>query len=326
MTRSRPKPTPVVGCKRRNLTAIIVASLGVSALYLNFNPTPVGADPEELHSGIDRLSQMMSASADLEMAEVASRRSGEGGNFNPDLIVGKRAVLMQLLLLEKGHAKLSSISDYTATVYTQERVGGVLMDPQVMNLKIRHKPHSIYMKWLVGDKGRELLYNDGENDGNMVVKVGGIKGKLLPPLNLDPHGSIALQESRHPATRVGMLELARQLLVDSRRGLTLREGFNADMLTDQRFDERDCYCFRVVYEDPSVSEMYRKSIVMIDQEWCIPVMIKNFSWPMEGIEIDEANLDKETLVEHYSYTGIQFDQRLADADFSRRNKSYSFTR
>ena len=47
----------------------------------------------------------------------------------------------------------------------EERIDGEMKEPQQMELKLRHAPFSVYMKWLNGDKGRELLYTANENDG-----------------------------------------------------------------------------------------------------------------------------------------------------------------
>lgn len=326
MTRAAKLKNRTPSYRRHNATAILVACLGVTALYLNFNPTPAGADPDELTARLDRLTDMMASAGSIEASRDRSANAADDDSGNSDVIRGERALLLGILLLERGVAQTDPTAAYTATVFTRERVGGTLLDPQVMNLKLRQEPLSIYMKWLVGDKGRELLYVEGQNDGNMLVKVGGIKGKLLPPLKLNPSGSIALQEARYPATRIGMLELAREILVNRHADQKRGSGVYCEMLPDQEFDDRACYCFYQEFDNAEVSPLYRKSIVLIDKEWCLPVVIKNYTWPMEGTEIETANLDEETLIEHYSYSDVRFDKRLADADFDRTNKNYNFTR
>lgn len=324
MTRAKQARIQSVGCKRRNCGAFLIACAGISILYLNFNPTPVGADPDELRNNLLDLQSQMASSFEID----SSASSGTAGNSqaNPDRISGSRALLLKLLLLEKGVERLRKVPDYTATVYTQERVSGSLLDPQIMNLKIRHEPLSIYMRWLAGDKGRELLYVDGQNEGDMLVKMGGIKGKLIPPLKLNPAGDVALQEARYPVTKIGLLELAQELLQNRRSDLERKVHYHCQMLEDQKFNERQCYCFVHEFEGPEDNDLYRKSIVLIDKEWCLPVMIKNFTWPHESIEVDPKQIDQETLIEHYSYTDIRFEHRLADGDFDRSNTNYSFTR
>ena len=236
-------------------------------------------------------------------------------------------LLLSILLLEKGHAHLQACGNYTATVFTRERVRGVLLDPQVMMLKIRHEPLSVYLKWLVGDKGRELLYVDGQYNGDMLVKVGGIKGKLIPALKLAPTGDLALKEARHPLTEIGQLELARQLIEKRRQDLDSGRGFRCQMLSDREFDGRDCYGFVQSFASADESPEYRKCVLLIDKQQNLPVYLQNFTWPEpeQSAESPEA-LDQATLVEHYQYSDVQFEQRLADVDFDRKNKAYNFRR
>lgn len=322
MTRFRPT-SHSISCRKRNLSAILLAFLGVSALYFNFNPTPAGADPDEL-SGDVNLTALMNADSLLQ-SQSAKGDGGESADEGSQHLSGRRALTFSLLLLEKGYEFLKQKPDYTATVFLQERVGGALCDPQVVNLKMRHEPLSVYMKWLVGDKGRELLYVEGTNGGDMLVKVGGIKGKLLPPLKLNPVGDIAMREARHPATEIGMLELARQLIENRENDLRRESGVHCRMLDDQIFDERDCYCFLVWFDSRDLSPVYRKSLLLVDKEWCIPVVIQNYTWPVNE-DIDPSELDNETLVEHYRYSSVNFNQQLADADFDRSNGKYHFKR
>lgn len=322
MTRFRPTLHPV-SSRNRNLSAILLAFLGVSALYFNFNPTPAGADPDELDQNVN-LSALMNSGNLLDSSAESGGQTQSDGDAQQSLS-GRRALTFNLLLLEKGYQFLQKMPDYTATVFLQERVNGNLQDPQVVNLKMRHEPLSVYMKWLVGDKGRELLYVDGTNEGDLLVKVGGIKGKLLPPLKLNPVGDIAMREARHPATEIGMLELARQLIENREQDLRHESGVHCKMLEDRTFDERDCYCFLVWFDSQDISPVYRKSLLLVDKEWCVPVVIQNYSWPVTD-EIETAKLDEETLIEHYRYSSINFNQQLADADFDRTNGKYHFKR
>jgi hypothetical protein len=73
-----------------------------------------------------------------------------------------------------------------------------VQDLQTIQLKLRHKPYGVYMKWLEGgDVGRELLFAEGQYDDKMQVRLGGRKA-VLPVMKLDPNGSLAMKESRHP--------------------------------------------------------------------------------------------------------------------------------
>lgn len=315
MTRRKDNQPRPVGIKRRNCGAAIAASIGLAVLYLNFNPTPVGADPDELRNSA--VSLPSDFDADFSEASTGPAEGKQAGNTDPDHLSGERAMLMKLLLLEKGLAYLQEVPDYTATVFTQERVAGSLLDPQIMDLKLRHEPLSIHMHWRVGDKGRELLFVDGQNEGDMLVRMGGIKKRLIPTLKLNPSGDTAMKEARHPATKIGMKELARQLVERRQSDLRRKAAYRCEMRKDRKFDDRPCYCFIYEFDSPSEDSLYRKSIVLIDKEWCVPVMLKNFTWPHEAAEIDPTELDEETVIEHYGYSNVQFNQKLADSEFHR---------
>ena len=106
-------------------------------------------------------------------------------------VSGSRVALqLHLALLELGKTRIEKSPDYTATFVKRERLDGEdLQEMQTMQLKLRHKPFSLYLKWQEGgDVGREILYVDGQHEQRMLVHPGGLKGKLLPDLKLEPNG------------------------------------------------------------------------------------------------------------------------------------------
>jgi hypothetical protein len=244
----------------------------------------------------------------------------------PEELQGKDAILRNLELLEEGSRKLQSILYYTATFYKQERVNGELCENQVVQLKLRQEPFSVYMKWLAGATGQELLYIDGCNNGNLLVRIGGWKGRMLPALNIDPHGSTAMKTSRYPVTQLGVGRLAATLMRDRRRDLQRESGYFATLNQLQKCNERDCYYFELEYEHPSHSPTYRKTVQYIDKERSLPIYIKNYTWPQCVSDVDLSRLDESTLIEFYSYVDLDLEAKLADSDFSRTNTSYRFKR
>ena len=239
---------------------------------------------------------------------------------------GEDAVKLTQEILEEALLNLENVPDYTATFVKQERIGGAMTEPTLINLKVRHAPFSVYMKWLNGDKGRELLYVDGQNDGDMVVRVGGVRGRFLPALNLNPVGDLAMKESRHPITEVGIKNLIKKALAYRERDLNDINNLNCTVTDGAQFDKRDCFEFVVEYKQHKEGCEYRKSILTIDKELGIPVAVKNFAWPNEVDAVDVNNLDKSTIIENYAYTKINYARQLADGDFDKNNSNYSFVR
>ena len=319
--------------------AIMIAFAAVSVLYFNFHPTPVGADPNGRRSNVDELASInvppppLPTSKDSAAGLIAKtdskntdQSSGKQATSipNPPVMSGRLALLFHLKMLEIGGLKLERISDYTATFVKQERVDGELTDRQVIQIKMRHAPFSIYMKWLVGDKGRQLLYVHGQNNGKMLVQLGGWKSRF-PALKLDPNGKLAMKESRYPITKAGLLELVRTAIDCRRSDLNNMNNVRCRVVEDQKFGKRNCYAFVIEYGSPKASETYRKCITYIDKDLSVPILVKNFAWPDETAAAeDEKSLDESTLVEYYSFSDIKLEPKLANSEFDRKNKIYRF--
>ena len=77
------------------------------------------------------------------------------------------------MLLEHAEAELAIHDDMTATFHRQERIDGVLMEPNVMELKVRNEPFSVFSRWATPHAGREIVWRPDANDGMIVVYPGG---------------------------------------------------------------------------------------------------------------------------------------------------------
>jgi len=315
-----------------NMLASAIFSAAIGILYFSFDPSPADADPNDMAIvALKPVPIPVIAYKPTNLSEPKQGMKSEGANQTvpqqKGTLTGRMALLMNMLLLEKGCRYLESVPDYTTTFSKQEYVGGELSENQVINLKCRHQPFSVYMKWVVGDKGQELLYVDGQNEDKMLVKMGGLKGRLVPTLKLDPTGSLAMQESRYPITKAGIMALA-ETIIDYRKK-DLEQNLNTEcvMLSNQKFDGKDCYCFIAHFANAKESEIYRKSVIYIDQKTCLPIFVRGFGWPEDGLaSASPEELDEKTLIESYSYTDINMKSELATSEFSKTNKNYRFRR
>lgn len=300
-----------------NVLAATVCFAALGILQLNFDPLPVGIDPAEAAIDVSRFSQA-----------IATASNAESASASEDAIpVGDRELVQHnIQKLERAVGFLESIPDYTATFFKRELVNGSMGDGQVVHLKLRHQPFSVYMKWIVGDKGRELLYVDGENDGNMLVKVGGLKGRLLPCIKLEPTSTMALNESRHPVTNVGLLNLCKRMLKHRREELAAPKlQLKCRLVANQQVDGVACDCFIVDFETPEVCSPYRRTVQYYEKKHGIPICVMNYGW-QNGAETDATEVDESSLIEHYSYADLKFNLRLADVEFDRTNENYLLRR
>src|SRR5260221_10550891 len=171
------------GAPRLNCLAALIASMAVGILFLTFHAKPAGGGLGA--SARTGLQPQISASPASRHASPAIGKDAHGSLSLDELnkaihkaIHGSRLALkLHVALLELGQQRLEHFPDYTATFIKQERVDGAdLQELQTIQLKIRHKPFGVYMKWLEGgDVGRELLFAEGQYDDKLQVRLGGRK-------------------------------------------------------------------------------------------------------------------------------------------------------
>jgi|HubBroStandDraft_6_1064221.scaffolds.fasta_scaffold43686_2 hypothetical protein len=283
-----------------------------------------------------------STAASVELAPLTARRvltgvtqlalaipeSSTASSVQPPAESAESRILREhFARLKTGREQFSHRPGYTATMVKQERVGLSLLDEGTFGIKVRHQPFSVYMRWQSGDEtGKEVLYVGGTTEDQLLVHLGGLKGRILPAIKIDPFGSLALQHSRYPITKLGIVALADSLI--ERRELEMRE--NVTVHVEQRQDA-DCEgrpCSVYVFEDAdqSQSPIYRKSVQYIDRQWNVPLRVANYTWPEPGQHLQGAALDEATLIEYYMYSEIVTDAHLTDADFDRANDEYHFHR
>lgn len=308
---------------RPNCLAAMISLAGVTFFIFSFQPQPAGAHLGAKAFQVPQLSPSVAMAPIVPSVPSSPEAVSNSASAIPTGLTGKEALKLKHVLLEKGRARLEKISDYTATFVKQERIDGSdIQEVQTIHLKLRHQPFSVYMKWLVGPVGQEVLYVDGLHENRMLVKKGGRMGKLLPVVKIDPTGSLAMAEARHPVTDAGLLTLTAKVLSYSTRDLTLEEGIECQMISGP-IHNRPCHCFIVNYASVNIDPLYRKSITYVDEQLLLPIHIKNFGWPQDNAAAPD---DSEDLLEYYAFTDVQFDRRLADADFDHQNKQYTFKR
>lgn len=324
------------GSIRLNFAAALIGSVAFVALCFSFQATPAGA-------GLDPRQTMLLVSmpgpgagvVKTAAAAVPQAERQDQGKISPTELqqkiqaaVNSSRVALELYvtLLELGKQRLEQTPDYDATFFKQERLDGEeIQELQNLRVKLRHAPFSVYMKWLAGgDRGREVLYVDGQLDSRLLVQLGGVKGRLLKPLKLEPTGSLAMKESRHPITDMGLLNLTKKLITYRKRDLAQGKGVHWQLIPDQKCFDRDCLCFVVEYERAEFEPVYRKTLTYIDKELSVPVCVKNFTWPEAGSQLTEEKLDEATCIEFYGYKDLRFSIGLKDSDFDRTNEQYAF--
>jgi hypothetical protein len=110
-----------------------------------------------------------------------------------------------LALAKSSLESLEKIKDYTCIFVKRERVSGELLPEERLQMKVRHQPFSVYMRFLepVSLAGQEAIFVEGENDGKLVGHATGISGQVVGTVALDPTGYLAMRNNRYPITNAG---------------------------------------------------------------------------------------------------------------------------
>jgi hypothetical protein len=261
----------------------------------------------------------LSNSIDLDETHDDVRSTVDHGT----LPAWESALRRKIELLESGYVHLNSCKDYQATFRKEEVVKGELLEEQVMAIKCREKPFSVYLHWLAGDVGREVIFVDGRNDGKMIAHDGGWKARI-PAFTLSTDCMLAMRDARYPVTSAGISGLIEIMLSVHRDDLIRCNVASCQCEPHQRFQDRPCEMFTTIYKSRSESPVYRKSITFIDEQWNVPIHSRHFEWPSSKVKLTEDELDGATLIESYSFTDIEFGCNLTDHDFDPKHPEYHF--
>ena len=306
---------------RHNALGSLVVAAAMGFLYFHAQPTTAGTDPvspnsQQTIAGLDQ-----DFGVDSNNTTTATEAKVAGSNETPTL-TGKEALIESDRVLAEAQAKLEKIPAYAATFVKQERIGDTLTELQVIQIRLFHQPMKIFMKWEGGKSaGQRVIYAEGENDGDMLVRMlTGIEARL-GVLSLNPTGALAMKHSRYPVTKAGLLELTKITRQHRQADLKTETGVTAKLLEHQKIDNRDCLCFVIEYAKPEFApdekKEYRKSMIYIDSQTKLPICVRCYGWPEKISGADPQKLDQTTLLELYAYRNIDFEAQVQAEDFGK---------
>jgi outer membrane lipoprotein-sorting protein len=210
------------------------------------------------------------------------------------------------------------IQDYTCTFVKRERIEDRLTSPHMMTMKARTSPHSLYFKFHQPNRGREAIYIQGRYNGRIVAHDVGLGKFLAGTMHLDPRGSMAMEENRHPVTEAGIGALIDT--VARRWGSELSPGESVVSIHPEvRVAERACTLIESVHPERGPEFLFHKVKLYVDKEQGLPIRFEAFDWP-------KAPGRSPELVEEYSFLDLKTNVGLRDCDFDPSNERYSFGR
>lgn len=232
--------------------------------------------------------------------------------------------------IQIAHQSLAMIQrdlvDYSGVLVKRERIGSTLGEQEFMYFKIRNRkvvngelvtPLSVYLAFLkpASVKGREVIFVENQNDGNLIAHEGGMK-RMLGTHSLAPTGMLAMAGQRYPLTEIGIENLVVKLIERGERDKS-NGTCNVELIPGAKVSKRDCSIIQVTHPHKQPYYDFHVAQIFMDNELKIPVRYAAYDWPKNpGDELE--------VIEEYTYQDLKFNIGLTDADFDQNNKDYNF--
>ena len=213
-------------------------------------------------------------------------------------------------LLSDCRESCKKLTNYTCTCTKREFLGGGLRDTEVMFLKFRKEPLSIYAKWIgKAHKGREAIYVKGKNKEQVVGHE--YIGPLNISVNMDVHGKEAKKNARRPITEGGMLNAVRTFIRYVEMGKQKRDS-RLRYLGMETVDGRPAHVIvRILEKQPDYPAYL--TFLYIEKERLLPVKCVGYDWDHKLLWV-------------YTNADLKLNVGLADKDFDPGNKEYKYPR
>ncbi len=258
-------------------------------------------------------------------------------------------------LAEDCIAAMGRVKTLTYTLDKTERINGKMLDGS-LQVKYRKTPFSVYIYMYKPDPGVEVLYVEGENNGNAYVNP---NKKLLSFLDLDfdPYGKTLRKDERHTLFESGfeyMRGILKHALKVADQEGKFDEYFNLE--DDLVFNGRNCY--KVVLTYPKFGyETYTvqagEDLVKIARKLNLPehlileknklkfytdvkpgqqILVPNMYSKKAVFYIDKSNLlpiyqelhDETGIFEIYRYKNLIVNPNINPEEFTKKYKDYNF--
>jgi hypothetical protein len=202
------------------------------------------------------------------------------------------------------------VRDYSCTLIKQERIKGVLPPENVILMKFRQQPFSVYMRWSAPKEfvGQEVCYVHGKNNNMMRVHSPVGLGKLVGFVSISPRDPRALEHSKHTITEAGIGNLIGQIYQEWTR---VRQRAKVVVrIAEYQYDRKPCSRVEVIYQEKGPQDYCCRVVVYFDKQNHLPVRMECYDWPRAGGPPDGD------LLESFSYANLQLNVGINDAHFN----------
>ncbi len=217
---------------------------------------------------------------------------------------------LPLQLADEARQVLQQVRDYSCVLISQERVRGQLQPQNVMEMKLRAQPFSIYLRWLEprAEAGQEACYVAGRNGGMMRVHPAGFKGAIAGFVSIAPNDPRALESSRHTITDAGLAHLVGCFCRDWAQERQLNQS--QVRAAEYTYNERRCTRVEITRPYQPNFYPYYRTVAYFDKETRLPIRVELYDWPRSG------GAPGGDLLECYSYANLRLNVGVPDAVFN----------
>lgn len=175
-------------------------------------------------------------------------------------------------------------------------------EKQTIRVSFR-KPFNVRLDWL-GDGGKidqTAVYREGLNDGKVLARQYGLLGAIAGTLRLDPNEKLALSDSAHPITEMGI-----GLIIDRAKRDVANGNISLTFAGEEILTGRSAYRFEfAARNNEGVAGLAnaRRAVIWIDKEMKLPVKVEIYD-------------GSHTLLERHSFLDLRLNVSLADKTFT----------
>lgn len=228
---------------------------------------------------------------------------------------GEHPLKPAIKLAQQSREAAGELKDYRALFTKREMVGGRMYASE-MEMKFRKEPFSVYLKFVNPDHaGREVLFVEGRNNNQMLAHDTGLRA-IVGSVALDPRSPTAMAEARHPVTLIGVENLVTGVIMMWEKESAYGEC-DVKYYPEAKLGEKPVIVIESSHPQRRKEFMYALTRLWLDKETRLPVRVQQYDFP-------PAPGAPPVLVEDYTYTRIEPNVRLTDADFDQRNPAYRF--
>ena len=257
--------------------------------------------------------------ADAKAPTVAAIDVPSPGEVEADLAGDRTSIDEAKRLIAECRTRFAQVTDYCCTFTKRERLECGQQTPRhVLTMKARVAPESFYFKYKSPKAGREAIYIAGRNEGKALVHDVGLGKLLAGTLHLDPKGSMAMEDCRHPITEAGLGHMIDTIIKHWDAELTPGES-RVKIAKDASLGDRPCTQIESMHPARRPGFLFHIVRVSIDQELGLPTRFEAYDWPTKPGAAPE-------LVEEYSFEDMKLNVGLCERDFDPQNRSYTFGR